>query len=291
MFQRPLASTQIDALVEPRPFGLPEQAIGPWWPERRLAPHQLAGRFVLSHRLSGCRAVGYQLNRPTTLDAERSIESLVQLRHRHILPTRDVQRPREGSCWLIADPEAAPARSSTSPATLRDLVAQRPEGTLPPSETLRVIVQLTATSAWAHERGRAHGPLTITDVLVSRRCVLMIELYGLGASLAAPHPDLRALASLEVRSLGRLAGRLALGQDSPPPPRRALVSAIGRGPAMWALAMADGEFADARDAMRDLPRALSHYVQDSGTASDSPSGGSPAGVFSAASSAASASVS
>lgn len=288
VFQRQLAPHQTDTLIEPRPLGLQERSVGGWLPERRLAPHQLAARFVLSNAATGARAVGYQLNRPTTREAERSIEELTRLRHRHLLPILEVAKPREGACWLVAAPEAAPTASTTLPVTLRDLVAQRPEGVLATSEALRVIVQLTATSAWAHERGLAHGPITITDILLSRRCVLMVELYGLGASLAAPHPELRTLAALEARSLGRLAIRLALGQDGPTPPRRAIAGAIGRAPAQWVSSLASGAFADAREAILDLPSALAHFVQDPGS---TPSGGSPAGGRSAASSLTSASVS
>jgi hypothetical protein len=288
VFQSTLAATPSDTFIEPRTQGLPEPLLSPWRSERRLAPHQLAARLVLTDGVTGRRAIGYQLNRPATAEAEASIEALARLNHPHLLPILQVHRAKQG-LWLIAAPEAALPPSAPGMMTLRDVVAQRPDGVLAKAEARRVITQLASASAWAHEQGFAHGPLTITDIVISRRCAAMIELYGVGASLAAPHPDLRSLASLEARSLGKLGIRLALGQAAEK--RKALAGALGRSVAMWLQALAGGEFTDARQAMASLPTSLVHLAHEPASGSSLAPSGSPAPPVNEASVAACSSVS
>ncbi len=151
--------------------------------ERPLGRRVIASRWLLRDPASGSPLLGYRLEPSIAPRTERGLrlatEILTGLRHPHILaPIACESRPGVGP-WLVAsfpgDYEGL--------RLLRSLVGSRPERRLGPLEAAWLAEHLLGAISHAHDRGVAHGPLALDDVVLDRRGGAMIELYGVDRRL------------------------------------------------------------------------------------------------------------
>jgi serine/threonine protein kinase len=152
-------------------------------PERRLGRRPVAERWLLRDPSDGAPFLGYRLTPsagpPSGRGLQLATEILTGLRHRHILSPIASETTRDGGRWLVArfpgDYEGL--------RRLTTMLGARPERRLEPLEAAWIAQHTLAAIRYAHERGVAHGQMTLDDLVVDRRGGVMVELYGVARRL------------------------------------------------------------------------------------------------------------
>ncbi len=122
-----------------------------------------------------------------------------RLDHPHILNVQNVGYDDTGRLCVVTTYPG----NQDGLVTLEDLRQQR-GGVLEFAEVQRLIEQLLETSQHAYERGIAHGPFRLDELLVDRHGCTLVELFGLEHALHPSHSDQGAVAE-QVRSVAELA--------------------------------------------------------------------------------------
>lgn len=185
---------------------------------KELPSHRVARRFLARRTDDHAPVMLYRMGAWAGL-AERAsfVDRTFELRHlraENICSIKDAAVAVDGGCWLVG----SYAGHAAGVTTLRDAVNAREGGRLSRHEALTVIDQVLSAAAAAHRVGIVHGVVTLDDLLLTPRGRVVVELYGLEASLRRTGSDRRSLrvsVAQEVRSIAMLAFQLLTGNAWP----------------------------------------------------------------------------
>jgi serine/threonine protein kinase len=210
-----VASDGSRAGMEARAFD--ERRFGPYSFVRPLEHGRLGERWLAMHDRDLTSHVVHRLPvRPDNHSRRkflRSVQPVAELSQAHILSVEQYSLDVSGRGCVVTPFTG----NSDGLLTLGGLLLLKAGRMLVP-EAARGIRHLLEASAHAHERGVAHGPLTLDQILVDRHGCLQIELYGMERVLAGRVDVNDELVRGEVASIVAIGYRLITGfrPDTPP---------------------------------------------------------------------------
>jgi len=189
--------------------------VGAYALERPLGRHDLADRW-LARAASGEPALAYRVDRLAGGRSPRAfvlaVGVLASLEHPHLGRILAIEPEVAGGRWLITTYPGV----SQGVITLDDLLKERDDGALRPTEVRWLVEHLLSASAYAKARGVGHGPIGLHEVIIDRAGRASVELYGLARRLRGEPVGGPELARDELRSIATLAYRAATGRDPRP---------------------------------------------------------------------------
>lgn len=193
-----------------------ERRFGPYSFVRALEPGRLGERWLALHDRDLSSHIVHRIVLRHDNHSRRKfllgVQPLAELSHPHLLSVEQYSMDVSGRGCIVTPYTG----SSDGLLTLAGLL-QLKGGRLSASEARRATAHLLEAAAHAHERGQAHGHLTMDQILVDRHGRIQIELYGMERALGARITSTDDLIRGEVWSIIAIAYRMVTGQRADQP--------------------------------------------------------------------------
>jgi len=184
--------------------------LGPYVLTRRLPPGVLGDRWLALHTRTQTSHVvnrfGFgreAIDRTKFLDV---MNRAATLNHAHILKVEYFDIDERGKPMAVTQ-----FVGDRDGVLTLEVFLRAKGGSLSVEEVKRAAEQLLSAVAYAQSEGCPHGPLSMHEVLVSRRGSLQIELYGVARMLGHPENDLAEQQRREVQSVMAIIYQLITG--------------------------------------------------------------------------------
>lgn len=171
-------------------------ALGP----RHLALHELDSSSHILHRPPIGRDRSEQRRFLSGMAAARGLS------HPHMLAIEESGLDNRGHPYVVT-----PFTGDATGIVTVETLLRAKGGFFSLTEAKQAVVQALEATDYAHRCARAHGPISMGEVLVDRRGRVVLELYGVARILNLVHDGVEDLESEEVRSIIRIGYQLVTG--------------------------------------------------------------------------------